>query len=239
MIERNICLAYNAKEYNSVFRRPKADPLGLSGLPTKRDDLNYMVLRLCQYLINAGKTGIGGKGLARLLFDSTDTRTVRHLVAYARVHKHRHEIIGLPGSGYAWGPAAPELYQRSIGDNEQRARDHFFIAALLKRQGVAMGAVQMIFDFMGHNVPADRRRDDNLAAMFAAEGTSVSDFLDAFVTELAKTEDGKRVLADAGRKHAAYLLTGEAFEQLRVEVRSIGDAATKALQSIDAAAPAA
>ena len=212
-----IVLPDNATEYiDGRFQRASADPLGYAGFPKHRAGLDSMVYDLCRWLENVGLTGLGGKKIAEHFWpQNSDPRKTRLLVAYARVHCHRHEIVGIPGQGYVWGDLDPDIYKKAIIDNEQRARDYFFIAALHRRQGVAMSAAQLVLDFMEHNVPAESQHNDDLAALFAAEGTSIADFLDAFMQRLAETADGRSALQRAGEKHSDLLIPANVRSQIR------------------------
>lgn len=207
-------LAGNAAQYNSRgLQRPKGDALGIGGLPAERDKLDYLVDDLCRRLTSFGRDGIGGRWLANTL-RLRNTRSLRHLVAYARVHCHRHEIVGIPGSGYIWGECDPSAYKAAIRDNMKRGRCHFFIASLHKRQGTAMSMVQMAFDFFEHQAPHAVRHDDELAAMIAAEGATIGHFLDALVQKMAESDEGRQALAEIGQKHAAVLIPKEIFDRI-------------------------
>jgi len=225
------------------IKRIQADPLGLAGFPDTRAALNGMVTMLCRELVMAGGEARVGAELSRELFATDETRPVRHLVAYARVHRRVHQIVGIPGAGYVWADPATETGRQILGsavDTATRmARCFLFIAALHRRRGVAIAVVQMLFDFMQHNVPADQRRSDDLAAMFAAEGVGIAGILDAFIGELAQTAEGKATLAAAGAKHAQYLITAEAHEQLLAQVDAAASQLASVRQAIRQAAPAA
>jgi len=227
---------------NRIKRHP-ADPLGLAGFPDTRRALDAMVLMLCSDLRITGGRVLAGVEIARRLFDGDDTRRVRHLVAYARVHKRIHQIVGTPGSGYVWADPATEagcdLLATAIDSATQMARCFLFIAALHRRQGGTMAAVQMVFDFMQHNVPEDERRSDDLATMFAAENVSIAGFVDALITQLAKTDEGKAALAAAGAKHAQYLITAEAHEQLLAKIEAASSSLDSVRQAIRQSATAA
>ena len=83
-----------------------ADCLGLRGLPSVRAELDALVEQVCHRLRIAGEKGLRGRQLAEEL-NLTGTRALRLLVAYAQVGLGRTEIVGVPGAGYVWGPAAP------------------------------------------------------------------------------------------------------------------------------------
>ena len=194
--------------------RPQADPLGRDGFPDYREDLDHMVVVLCDLLAGEAPAWISGKRLSLLFWphDRTGaTRSLRLLTAYARVHRHKHQIVGLPGQGYVWADehtqAGREILQRAVAMSTRMGRCFFYTAALHRRQGIAMAAVQLVFDFMEHQ-RADRPNDD-LAALFASEGTSIQDFLDRFVAELARSEEGRQVLRETGRRHASVLVSAD------------------------------
>lgn len=186
-------------------RAVPADCLGIRGLPKMRYELDALAHRLCQRLAAAGGAGVTGSRLATEL-GLTSTRALRLLVAYSRVHHHYHQIVGLPGFGYLWGECAPAVYKTAIRCAERMARCFFFIAALHRRQGAAIAAVQLMFDFLEYNVPEGQRHHDDLAALVASEGVNVTQFLDSFMGSLAETDQGRRVLANVGRRHAAVLV---------------------------------
>ena len=227
-------LAGNAAQYGAHgFERPKGDPLGLGGLPDGRDILDQMVDDLCYRLERAGKTGRRGQQMVMML-GLRNTRSLRLLVAYARVHLHRHEIVGIPGCGYVWGECDRAVYKRTITANMQRGRCHFFIAALHRRQGLAMAAVQMIFDFMEHEAPTSEGHNDELAALVASEGVNVATFLDTMVRRLAETDAGREVLAQVGQDHAQVLLPKKLLTAMAGKLSEMRDE----LLTAGAAAPA-
>jgi len=197
-------------------------PLGVRGLPAVRAELDAMVTDLCSRLAAAGDGGIRGSQLAEELGLEGNTRPVRLLVAYARTHHHRHEILGVPGEGYYWGPAVgPEAARRIANMARRMGRCWFFIGSLLKREGAAMATVQMIFDFM-QTAPGSGEYDD-LATLVAAEGTSVAHVLDGIITRLGQSDEGRKALADIGRKHAEVMLPAGILDQVAREVSQAMD----------------
>lgn len=235
-------LAAHAREYDEGKRRPPADPLGREGFPRHRDALDLMVRQLREYLEPAADDGVTGLRLAGAILDTADTRRLRLLVAYARVHSHVHQIVGLPGQGYVWADSGTEAGRATLDAAVERAaqmaRCFLFIAALHRRRGAVMAAVQMVFDFMQHDVAEGDRRTDDLAALFAAEGASIEKFLDAFVGELAKSEAGRKALSDAGRKHRQYLIPADVREQLLAQADEISRYAGRMREAL-AGAPSA
>lgn len=212
-------LAQHARDYGKG-ERPPADPIGQRGLPTFRGDLDCLLTDLCARLEAAASNGVRAKQLVEEL-RLRDARALRLLVAYARVHQHNRDIVGVPGCRYYWAPAVPKLVAAMIRDARWRARCYFKIAAVLEGHGVASSMVQLMFDFMGENVPPEKRRADDLAALMAAEGVTPETFLDTFVGRLADTDDGKRILAQVGTKHAAVLLPAETLKRLAAKLDEV------------------
>lgn len=243
-IKRLIDLPDHASAYGPGKRsRVPADPIGLHGFGNDRRSVNAMVTLLCQDLRIAGGQPVKGKFLARQLFGTEDTRPVRKLVAYARVHKHMFQIVGVPGTGYLWADPKTawgrDALHTAIDAAMQMGRCFMFIASLHRREGAMISAVQMIFDFMEHNVPEGERRNDELAAMFAAEGATIEGFLDAFMAHLAKTDKGRQALATAGAKHAQWLLPEETRQAMLAHIEQAKGTLNALTQSIQKAAPAA
>jgi len=201
--------------------RPKGDPIGRRGLPSGRIALDGLLARLRILLVAAGSEGIQGERLAAALELAKGTRALRALVAYGQVHHHIHQIVGVPGKGYFWGDCVEGLYKRMARSCEKFGRDYFYKGALMKRQGLAMATVQMVFNFMEHEVPAARRFNDDLAALVASEGVTVADVMNAMVGSLRETPEGRAVLADVGRKHADVLVAAETLERLGEELEKI------------------
>ncbi len=224
-------LAPFARDYAgplAACHRPQADPLGRAGLPACRLDLDALVDRMTGILQAVGVSGIGGGELAARL-GIGPPRTLRLLVAYARVHHHVHQIVGIPGSGYFWGDCKPGLYHDAIADATKRGRCYFFIAALHKRKGTAIAAAQMVLDLFHQHDHADRHNDE-LAAMVAAEGADVGDLFDAMITQLAETADGRQVLSNATAKHADLMIPAAAFEGVLAQLDTLKGSLTSALK---------
>ena len=214
----------NASAYQGNGRRKRviADPIGLDGFPSTRRALNGMVTILCAELVRACGQTVRGRDLADLLFGTSDTRSVRKLVAYARVHKRLALIVGVPGSGYLWADpktdAGRDALTTAAAASTQMARCFLYIAALHRRTTAVVSTVQMVLDFMGHETPEGQTQDDELAAMLAAEGAGIGDFLDALLGHLAKTDSGRQHLAAAGAKHAQVLITEEARQAMLAQI---------------------
>ena len=118
-------------------------------------------------------------------------------------------------------------------------RCFFYIASLHRRKGAVMSAVQLVLDFMEHNVTEGQERKEELAAMFAAEGATIAGFLDAFLGSLAKTDEGRQALAAAGAKHAQWLVTEEARQAMLAKIQEAQGNLNALTESIRTAAPAA
>lgn len=187
---------------NELFDDDRTAEPPATAKPLKKP-IPVLAREICGRIEAAGARGIGGKRLARDMGLKND-RQVRKVVSWARVHDHRHEIIGIPGSGYFWGPLLPPGKIRQIINYSRRmGRCWFYISSLLKREGTAMAAVQMALDFVEHR-PGDGA--DDLAALVVSQGITVADIMDAFMTELSRTEAGRAALAAAGEKHADLLM---------------------------------
>jgi len=140
-------LAERADDYGpgaDRLRRPPADPLGQRGLPDTRTELDALLADLCERLRVAGERGLPGPQLAREL-GLPGTRALRLLVAYGRLQRQVHQLVGIPGGRYYWGDARPELYERAIQDNERRGLDHLAIAGVHRRRPGG----QLALDFVG------------------------------------------------------------------------------------------
>ena len=106
----------------SVAAWSPADCLGKRGLPAVRADLDALVEDLCCRVRAAGEKGLRGRQLAAEMA-LTGTRALRLLVAYAQIARGRREIVGVPGSGYVWGPAAPEARRKMAGHAHRMGLD--------------------------------------------------------------------------------------------------------------------
>lgn len=190
-------LAQHASEYGRPGRRkPAADPIGRRGLPETREALDRLLMELCARLKSAGKHGLKGLQLAFELRLGRDTRAVRELVAYARVHKRVHQIVGVPGMRYYWGDAVEGLYERMIRHAERCGRDWFYLAALLRRQGLGDALAQQVFNFLRPDA------GDELAALVTRDGADAGDVLEALIDRLAETPAGQARLERLRRRFA-------------------------------------
>lgn len=208
-------LALNAMDYDSGrSRRPQADPLGMRGLPRHRAGLDVLVTQLCERLELRSPRAISGGDLARAL-GLEGTRALRLLCAYARIHHGRHEIVGKPGEGYSWLPSQED--QAAAARAARRmARCWLYLATLHGRQGVAMGAVNTLFDMMEFG--GAERHSDDLSALLASDGSSIADALEAFIQRLAQTDEGRRVISDVVSRNREIVLSEAVVEELLGQV---------------------
>ena len=211
-VRRHIEMAETADAYDSGrLRRPEADPLGMRGLPVSRVPLDSLVNELCRRIHDAGTSGIAGKRLAADM-GLRDTRALRLLVAYARVHRHLYQIVGIPGSGYVWGeadrdtPRAGTIYKHAIRDATRRGRCYLYIASLHRREGIGAGVAQMVMDWMSDRDADGERHGDELAAMLAIDGSTIADVLDELIARVAATPGGPAALAGVAQRHRDVLL---------------------------------
>jgi hypothetical protein len=184
------------------------DCLGLRGLPDTRIGLDALVADLLTRMQTSYPQSVASSSLV-LNLGLDDTRALRLLIAYARIHWRRHEIVGVPGEGYRWGGEDPAIYKAAGNDVFRRARCYLFLASLYRRQGTATAIAQLALDAIGHRTGIEaygHRPNDDLAALVAAEGVGVGDVLDALIGELAASEEGRQALERAGTKHAEVLM---------------------------------
>lgn len=212
-------------------QRAAGDPLGLRGLPESRGELDEKLRDLCRTLIYARGEFLTGPWIVRRI-GLRDTRALRLLVAYGRVHHRIRQVIALPGAGYCWGEYRPDLYDSCASQARRMGLCHLFIAGLLKRRPPAVEFAQLALDFVresgkrpDHTVPADE-----LAVWMSAEDLTAADVLDAMIQAFGATDEGRAALAQAGRKHAAMLLPPETrrriAEHLAAAQQAINDLPT-------------
>ena len=214
-------LPTTAAGYDRRHARQPADPIGLLGLPTTRDGLNGLVLDLCARLHSAGGEAVRGSRLARDLVLS-DTRALRLLAAYAHVHHRLRQIVGLPGDGYCWGDARPEVYGTAAQLARRMGRCWFFLAALWGRTSPAVQAAQLVLDFVGELPPSERpRRADELSVLMTSHGVTIEDVLSAIMAVLTETDRGRQALARVGERHAAVLLPRARLDAIREHAERI------------------
>ena len=187
-----------------------------------------MVDQMCQRLKEAGS--MTGKRLALETFHdySADNRQLRLLVAYARVHRHIPEIIGIPGSGYSWAnpttPAGRAALRKAAGYARHMGRCFLFIAANHQSGGVAMTAAQMLLDWFNASEQPTQHHDD-LANLIAAEGADAEALINALFDQLTKTEAGKAAMAKAGQRYAQHLISAELHAQLKAQALLVSEQA--------------
>lgn len=190
--------------------RASADPIGLMGLPTRRELLNNVVVDLC-YRLACSYRWLPGKRLAMEL-RLQDTRALRLIVAYAHVHHRIRAIVGVPGSGYAWGPNDPDTYAVMAAHARRMGRCHFYNAALYGKGTPAVEAAQMVLDFVGQDQPHGETPDE-LAAMIQAEGVRIEHVLSAIIDRLSETDEGRRALRVVGDQHHSVLIPQATLDQ--------------------------
>lgn len=216
-----LALAAEAAEYGQDGRtRPAADPLGMRGLPDRRDALDGLWRGLCDRLAAIGPRAIEGRALV-VQMGLRDTRALRLLVAYGRVWHHEHKIVGVAGSGYLWGGDDPKVYKAAAEDARRRGRCYLFLSALFRRQGSAMAIAQLALDAVGHGAGEAGPPADDLAALVAAEGVRIGDVLGALIGVLSETPDGREVLQQVASEHAAVLLPASVADELARDLDAI------------------
>lgn len=195
------------------MRRRAADPIGMAGLPNTRAALDDLVVELCQRLWSAGTDYIPGHVLAQELRLTGGTRSLRELCAYSHVHHRIRAIVGVPGSGYVWGPNDDRAYTIMQGQARQMGRCYFFLCALYGHGTPAVEAAQMLLDFVDVDGGDRRENPDDLATLMQAEGVHVDQVLSAIIDRLSETDDGRRVLHVIGQKHQSVLVSAAALGQ--------------------------
>jgi len=189
-----------------------APPLGLRGLPRTIEVLDAYEGALCSRLRSAGGHLVPGKRLF-LELQLEDARALRLLVAFAHVHRRRWQIVGVPGSGYCWGPDNPEAVKTMIAHARRMGRCWLHSSALYRGGDVAATAAGWLFDWMAEP-SAVSGTPDELGAMVAAEGGGIGDVLEHLVTRLSASEDGRRTLQDLGRRHGDVLIPSAALDDV-------------------------
>jgi len=199
-----------------LMPRPPADPLGERQLPRRRAELDLLWDCLCLRLQAAGGDPIAGK---RLVADLAlmDTRALRLLVAYGRVHHREHRIVGLAGSGYLWGGDDAAIYAGAAEDARRRGRCYMYLYSLFHRQGAAVAIAQLALDA----VQAGPGSADDLRALIAADRVSVEDVLAEMIRAVRQQPGGEDALRRVGEAHADVLLPRRVIQDLE---RHLGQA---------------
>jgi len=204
--------------------RAAADPLGFRRLPTDRAGLDDLLRELCRRLIVARGEFLGGGHLATSM-GLRDTRALRLLVAYGRVHHRIREIVSIPGSGYCWGTFRPELYESGAAQFRRMGLCHLFVAGLLRRRAPAVEFAQLALDFVreSRQQPTAGTAPDELQVWMAAEDLSAGNILDAMIDAFGATEDGRAALRDAGARHRELLVPRDVRDRLLATLRELED----------------
>ena len=119
----------------------------------------------------------------------------------------------MPGraGGYFWAPCVSDDFRKHVAAiNGRMGRCFFYLRSLIQRKGIAMAAVQTVFDWVER--PTDSKQNDDLAALVAAEGITMTDVFESMVTRLGETEEGKKVLQTVGTKHAELLVPRDVLD---------------------------
>lgn len=187
------------------MRRPGADPIGLTGLPDRRCDLDNLLRRLCCELLAAGGHWRRGRRLVATL-GLRGTRTLRQLAAYGHVHHRIRAILGVPGHGYCWGAIAGRAaYRRASCHAARMGRDWFFLATLYGRAAPAVQVAQLMFGFAAG--PGGGQQPDELASLLASHQVGPEQLADAMIQVLREAPGGAAILRRLGRRHADLLLS--------------------------------
>ena len=235
--------------------RRSEHPLG-RGLPESIEELHGLVQGMCRTVQGQGGAWLLGAALAERL-GLPSTRAVRALLAYARVAYRITEIVGLPGSGYAWGPANPEAYTVMAGHARRMGRDWFFLGALYGEGDAAENMAQMLLDFAssahqraalavaGAKGPwlfdpaapgAPAAAQDELDRLGAVQGLTMGAVLDRmFEFMRAHPAVYGADLRRFGEKHAAHLVPAASIADLLARVDDFKSKVQDMLRSPDLA----
>ncbi len=220
----DVAAAYNRSRTSRKGRKRRAgaDPIGVGGLPPTRAELNAKLRELCNRLAAAGGKFVGAKRLIGEL-GLKDTRTLRLLMAYGRVHHRIRELVGVEGVGYCWagGPAAPpNVYGQAAAIARRKGLCSMFLASLYGKTPAAVAMAQMALEFSGG---LEGLGCDELDAWMAGENVTPAKLIEAFVDVFAATDDGRAALAAAARKRPGLFLDAKAAEKLRTSAQEILD----------------
>jgi len=217
-----------AEQFVSAVRKlgKRSSPFPASIL-VNRLTLHAYVVDLCRRTQTAGKAGISGHRLAEGL-QLRSTRELRKLVAYARVAYGIEEVVGIPGSGYFWGPADPEIYKTAAGHAQRMGRDWMFLGALYGEGSAETNLAQMFLDFAssaGQKAAAGLAPEgpggrDDLAELMERRNVSVGAVLDRILEFMSEHPDvyGEE-LRQIGRKHGPALVETAIIDELLNDAR--------------------
>jgi len=214
-------LADQASQYKSCKgpTRPAADPIGLAGLPDTRKDLNALLMDLCRRLVTAGGPIVRGDRLVAAM-SLDNSRALRLLVAYGRVHHHIRPIVGIYGQGYCWADLADnpaEVYALARGQAIETAKCHLFLSTLFSRADDAMGLVQLVFPFAKIDAPGS----DDLAALLAAKGIDREQVLEAMIAHCrAAGDEGIAAIRRVAARHQDVMIPGDRLAAIRQNLQS-------------------
>jgi len=207
----------HARILASLAKRGRPVPRDLADADTLRSLLHNIANRL----ETAGTTGLPGARLAADL-GLPGTRPLRAVLAYGRVAYRIREIVGLPGNGYFWGPAWPEVYAIAARMADKMGRDFFYLATLYSEGSAETSMAQMFLQFAS---TAEQRAaaglggdvaGDELSDLVDREGVSPGAVLDAILTLM--TEHRAIYQTDLDRVAAAHAMTlvdADALQQLQ------------------------
>ena len=200
--------------------RPRGGIFG-RGLPRDGESMHALVVELCHRVRSRAGRDVSGKQLAEEM-GLQGPRAVRQLLAFARVGYGLQEIIGQPGSGYAWGPAAPDKYKRFAGHAAKMGRDWLYIAALYGEGDAEANMAQMLLEFAStaHQRTAlglgDGGGDTGLADLAERRGVTLGGLLDRIVEFMRSHRDTYGADLDrVAQKHAATLVNTEAIRRVK------------------------
>jgi len=197
------------------------------GLPGDRVGLHDLVVSLCDRVRSADRVGIPGPRLAGEL-GLEGTRSLRLLLAFARVAYGLREVVGVPGSGYYWGPADPEVYHSMAGHARRMGRDWMFLGVIYGEGSAEASMAQLVLDFAstahqraasGLVAPGGTGADDDLADLAERGQVSMGAVLDEIVTFMRSHpavygEDLRRLSA----AHGEALVSREALAKIHAQI---------------------
>ena len=209
-------LAMSDVEFRKVVAKlGGAHKIFTRGLPDTMAGLVALAGELCRRLRAVGEGTISGKRLAADL-GLVNARALRQLVAFIRVAWGLQEIVGIPGHGYCWGPADPDVYARLARHAQRMGRDWLYIAALYGEGDADFNVAQMMLEFAStaHQRTAlglgDGAGDAGLADLAERKGVSLGGLIDRMLEFMsAHPQVYGKDLERVGRKHAKALVSAE------------------------------